>query len=115
VRQTVTGSGTPNNISKFAGTSSVGNSILFDNGTSLGVGTSSPTYKLDVNGSIRMNTSLILAGTQQAPNYILANNDADYSTLFIKAGRVKLLRQRCVCVSQEMIWNEKKKVRPGIE
>jgi hypothetical protein len=49
----VTGTGTTNYLAKFTGTSTIGNSILFDNGTNVGIGGSSPAYKLDVSGDIR--------------------------------------------------------------
>jgi hypothetical protein len=48
----VTGTGTTNYVTKFTGTSTVGNSQLFDNGTNVGIGTTSPSAKLDVNGII---------------------------------------------------------------
>lgn len=55
--QTITESGAPNYIPKFTGTSSVGNSIIFDSGK-VGIGTTNPNTTLDVNGSmtIRGNT-----------------------------------------------------------
>lgn len=50
----ITGSGTDNYIPRFNGTTALENSILFDNGTNIGVGTASPVDKLDVNGSLRL-------------------------------------------------------------
>ena len=47
----VGGSGTTNYIPKLTGASTIGNSQIFDNGTNVGIGTASPSYKLDVNGS----------------------------------------------------------------
>jgi len=49
----ISGSGTDNYIPRFNGTTALENSILFDNGTNVGVGTASPVDKLDVNGSFR--------------------------------------------------------------
>ena len=51
----VTGTGTTNFVTKWTSSSAVGNSIIFDNGTNVGIGTTSPAQKLDVNGAI--NTS----------------------------------------------------------
>jgi hypothetical protein len=51
----VTGTGTTNYVSKFTGTSTVGNSQIFDNGTNVGIGTTSPSYKLDVEGDVGIN------------------------------------------------------------
>jgi hypothetical protein len=44
----VTGTGTTNYLPKFTGTSTIGNSLLFDNGTNVGVNTTSPDGKLDI-------------------------------------------------------------------
>jgi hypothetical protein len=53
---TVTGSGTTNYVPKFTSSSAIGNSQIFDNGTSVGISTITPssTYKLDVNGDSRV-------------------------------------------------------------
>lgn len=53
IGQNITGSGTANNVSKFTSTYTIGSSIITDNGTNVGIGTTTPAYKLDVNGSIR--------------------------------------------------------------
>ena len=45
----VTGTGTTNYISKFTGTSTLGNSLVYDNGTNVGIGTTTPTAKLNIN------------------------------------------------------------------
>jgi hypothetical protein len=51
----VGGSGTTNYVSKFTASGTIGNSQIFDNGTSVGVNTASPSasYKLDVTGNFR--------------------------------------------------------------
>jgi hypothetical protein len=50
-------SGTTNYVPKFTGTTSLGDSQIFDNGTNVGIGTTSPTQKLDVNGGNILVTS----------------------------------------------------------
>lgn len=45
------GSGTTNYISKWTSGSTLGNSTIYDNGTNVGIGTTAPASKLDVNGS----------------------------------------------------------------
>jgi hypothetical protein len=39
----ITGSGTTNYVAKFTSSSAVGNSLIFDNGTDVGIGTATPT------------------------------------------------------------------------
>ena len=48
--------GTTNYIPKFASTASLGNSVIYDDGTNIGVGTATPGAKLDVNGTFRATT-----------------------------------------------------------
>lgn len=45
------GSGTTNYIPKFTGSGTLGNSLIYDNGTYVGIGTTSPNYKLTVSNS----------------------------------------------------------------
>jgi hypothetical protein len=49
----ITGSGTCNFVPKFTGSTTLGNSLVYDNGTSVGINTTTPSasYKLDVNGA----------------------------------------------------------------
>jgi len=48
----ISGSGTTNYVPKFTSASAIGNSQIFDDGTSVGIGTAVPTQKLEVNGVI---------------------------------------------------------------
>jgi len=45
-----TGSGTTNYITKWTGTNTLGNSLIVDNGTNVGIGTTSPSQKFQVVG-----------------------------------------------------------------
>jgi hypothetical protein len=54
-------SGTTNYVSKFTGTTTLGNSLIYDNGTNVGIGTTSPGAKLDVITESRVSYS---AGSQ---------------------------------------------------
>ena len=49
---TVVEGGTTNYVPKFTGSGTLGNSQIFDNGTNVGIGTTSPTEVLDVNGAL---------------------------------------------------------------
>ena len=75
----VEGSGTINYLAKFTATSTIGNSLLFDNGTSIGLGTATPsaTYKLDIIGGLRATTIVKSGGT--SAEYLKA--DGSVSTL----------------------------------
>jgi hypothetical protein len=60
----ITGTGTTNRLPKFTGATTLGNSLIFDNGTNVGIGTSSPVSigsytTLDVRGT---NGSLLYMG-----------------------------------------------------
>lgn len=76
----VTGTGTANYIPKFTASGTIGNSLIYDNGTNVGIGSTIPSQKLSVDGNIT------LYGSQATPQYIFANNNADNSGLVIKAG-----------------------------
>ena len=45
----VDGSGTANYITKWTDADTIGDSIIFDNGTNVGIGTTSPVEKLQIN------------------------------------------------------------------
>jgi hypothetical protein len=53
------GSGTTNYVSKWTGSTALGNSLIFDNGTSVGIGTATPSasYLLDVSGKSRFSNT----------------------------------------------------------
>ena len=48
-------SGSTNYVPKFSGSNSLGNSLLYDDGTNVGIGTTSPGAKLDVAGDVLIN------------------------------------------------------------
>jgi len=56
--------GTTDYVIKFTGATTGGNSLLYDNGTHVGIGTTSPLNKLDINGSEAVGT---YAGVNTAP------------------------------------------------
>jgi hypothetical protein len=53
----ISGSGTANYVPKFTASQTVGNSLIFDNGTNVGIGTATPQEKFEIaglNGNIRI-------------------------------------------------------------
>jgi hypothetical protein len=48
----VAGSGSAGYLARFTGASTLGNSLLYDSGTNVGIGTASPSNKLEVNGNL---------------------------------------------------------------
>lgn len=83
---TVNGSGTVNYLSKWTGTTLLGDSLIYDNGTNVGVGTIAPGQKVDVVGAAATDTYLRVlggAGTTKG-GIIVGNNDSgkNYGSLF---------------------------------
>jgi hypothetical protein len=58
----VTGTGTTNYVAKFTGTSAIGNSQIFDNGTNVGIGTTSPTRKLHLVSASSIDVGVTVTG-----------------------------------------------------
>ncbi len=73
---TITGGGTTNYLSKWTGASALGDSLVFDNGTNVGIGTTSPAQKLQVAGSIALNS--VTNGTSRYYTYPDANHSWYY-------------------------------------
>lgn len=55
-------SGTDNYVPKFNGTSALENSLIYDDGTSIGIGTTTPQYSVDVQGNTITNSSVSVQG-----------------------------------------------------
>jgi hypothetical protein len=53
----VDGNGTANYVTKWSDADTITNSIIYDNGTNVGIGTATPSSKLDVAGSTNVSTT----------------------------------------------------------
>lgn len=51
-------SGTTNYVSKFTSNTTIGNSLIYDNGTNVGIGNTSPSGKLDISGTVITTSTL---------------------------------------------------------
>jgi hypothetical protein len=79
--QSVSGTGTPNYVTKFIGTSSIGNSQILDNGQGVGINTINPANRLDV----RTSSSTTTLDSNSAI-YGYANNNSSCFKGAISAG-----------------------------
>ena len=69
-------SGTTNYIPKFTGSNSLGNSVIYESGGSIGIGTTSPSYTLDVNGTGRFSDNVRAKGTGNYTTMIVDNSSS---------------------------------------
>jgi hypothetical protein len=65
---TVGGTGSANYLAKFTGASTVTSSAVFESGGNVGIGTTTPAYKLDVNGII--NATQVLRNGTSGPSLV---------------------------------------------
>jgi hypothetical protein len=84
----VTGTGTVNYIPKFTGSTTLGNSQIFDNGTNVGVGVASPVAKLHVEGTTTGSVLFLKSNKPGIGGSIIDCNDSDNNSLFRVFGNV---------------------------
>ena len=77
----VDGSGTANYLSKWLDANTITNSLVYDNGTNVGIGTNNPQSKLEVHGQLKIESSvddmLHLNATDSGPIYIAFDRASD--------------------------------------
>jgi hypothetical protein len=73
---TLSGSGTTNYIPKWTGSTSLGNSIIYESGSSVGIGTTSLSYNLDVSGTIRATGDIIAYSDARVKENVKTISDA---------------------------------------
>ena len=64
--QNIIGQGTVNYLAAFTGANQIGNSIIYDTGSNVGIGTTNPGQKLDVAGNVSANDYWIAAAGKWA-------------------------------------------------
>lgn len=85
----LSGTGTPGQLAKFVTSNTLGNSVVTESNTNIGIGTTSPQAKLHVNGLVRfengINTSPIITAYRGADNLFEIRSSAKGSetNLFI--------------------------------
>jgi hypothetical protein len=87
-----TGTGTTNYVTKWTGASTLGNSLIYDNGTNIGIGTASPTELLHLQSSqpvIRLTKTGVLnwkAGVITGNDYAITADNIATTALTIQSG-----------------------------
>ena len=81
---TTTG-GTANKVAKFSGANTIVNSILYDNGTEVGIGTTSPTATLTVDGTMAVNGTTTFKGSAVLGATGTATSSHSYNSQLLKA------------------------------
>ena len=83
----VSGTGTQNYVTKWsAGGAGIENSNIFDNGTNVGIGTSSPTRPLTVSGGTATNTPILVNATVKDNAYIAFQDSGTTGELYNRIG-----------------------------
>jgi hypothetical protein len=80
---TTTG-GTANKVAKFSGATTIVNSLIFDNGTDVGINTTSPTATLTVAGTMTVNGNSTFNGQFVLPATGTATATSKFGSQFIK-------------------------------
>ena len=86
----VGGSGTTNYIAKFTSTNAIGVSLIYDNGTNVGIGTPTPQVKLDVVGSGTI-SGVASLGISEITNLAYIGDRNTTNTRYIKFNRASSL------------------------
>jgi len=75
----ITGTGTINRVSKFTSSGNIGDSQIFDNGTNVGIATTSPQARLDVRaqGALATDIAFRVRNSTDTQNFLVVNGAGD--------------------------------------
>jgi len=74
----ISGSGSTNYLPIWTGSTSLGDSIIYQSGSAVGIDTTSPTQKLDVAGTVKMLGFQLPTGAHE--NYVLTSDASGFGT-----------------------------------
>ncbi|KKR17955.1 MAG: hypothetical protein UT48_C0045G0004 [Parcubacteria group bacterium GW2011_GWE2_39_37] len=89
----VTGSGSTSYLSRWTSATSLGNSVIYDNATNVGIGTASPSQKLDVYGVITASSGFRVNNTAGLAGSYLRSDGTNLIISGIQASDVPTLNQ----------------------
>jgi hypothetical protein len=88
----VTGTGTTNYLPKFTGSTTIGNSLVFDNGTNVGINTTNPLLNLQINSASGSNSTLAFSENNGLKWYTRYNaGDGSYSIVDVVNSATRLI------------------------
>jgi hypothetical protein len=99
----ITGTGTINYHPKFTASGTIGNSLIWDNGTNVGIGNTNTTYKLDVTGTGRFTDNVQLDNT--SPIFIANGTSTYYGGLSIRQSGTEKARFAANSVSGAYVYS----------
>lgn len=80
----ISGTGTANYLTKWTGSATVNSSIIYDNGTNVGISTASPAFKLDVNGTFNAVGAATFTSTVSTGSTLTINTPASSTAIALK-------------------------------
>lgn len=91
----VTGTGTTNRVSKFTGTSTIGNSQLYDDGSTVGIGALNSSYKFYVNsGNMKLGDNVVANSLNKLyfgdGTFVYVGEDVADDRLYLRGGTLSI-------------------------
>ena len=98
ITDAITGTGTAGYLAKWTGTTTQGNSIIYNSGTNVGIGTTTATQPLDVAGNININATSAYLFDGNTALKLSKNGEVNYFSTLVgqgsgNAGNINSTRQ----------------------